>query len=111
MDKDFVERFARSLSRLPETDVRLERIPPGFPIATGYDDDVMLVVVRVGDPAATADAILPLITMAESAFVLEEFARTHGLIRKRIPIDTAQRVRDTLTSVGTEVEFVRPISD
>ena len=108
---DFVERFIRSSPNLPETDARLGKIPPGFVIATGHDDDVMVFIVRVGDPTATASAILPLITMSESTFILEEFGKTKGLIHKRISVDAAQRLKESLSSAGTEIEFVRPIQE
>jgi hypothetical protein len=109
MAHEFVDRFIDSLRGMPETDVRLDRIPPDLMIATGHDDNVTVFVVRVGDPAVTVDALLPLITMTESAFILEEFAKTKGLIRKPMPIDDAQRVKESLTEAGTEVEIVRPI--
>ncbi len=111
MQDEFADQFADTLRAMPETDARLERIPPGFIIATGHDDDVMVFAVRVGDPTATVSALLPLLTMTKSNFVLGEFARTKGLIRKRISIDAAQRLRETLNDAGTEIEFVRPIQD
>ena len=111
MSDNFVERFVHSLRDVPETDARLERVPPSLVVATGHDDDVMLFVIRVGDPAATVEALLPLFTLAESTFILDEFTKTKGLIHKRVPIDTAQRVREMLNDAGTEVEFVRPMDD
>ncbi|MHB0961551.1 MAG: hypothetical protein ACYC0X_26535 [Pirellulaceae bacterium] len=111
MSDNFVERFVHSLRDVPETDARLARIPPSLVVATGHDDDVMLFVIRVGDPAATLKTLLSLFTLAESAFILDEVARTKGLIHKRIPIDAAQWARETLRDAGTEVEFLQPMDD
>ena len=80
-------------------------------IATGHDDDVMLFIVRVGDPTATVDALLSIINLAESNLILDNFAKTKGLIQKRIPIDAAQRLKATLADAGTDVEFVLPVDD
>ena len=111
MADEFVDHIADTVRAMSETDARLERIPPGLMIATGHEEDVTVFVVRVGDPTATVSAMLPLITMAESKFILEEYARTKGLIHKRIPIDAAQRLRESLDYAGTEVELIRPIQE
>ena len=108
---DATERLAQVLTALPQTKSQREETPPGFLIATGHDDDVMLFLVRIGDTAVTANILLEIITMAESSAVIDCLAETGGLIGKRLDIDIAQQLKTTLTNAVTEVQLVRPIDD
>lgn len=90
------------------TRASLGKIPPELRVATGHDEHVMLFLLRVGDAKATSEALMDVITLAETGAIMDTFNATGGLIRKRIPVDDAYRLKNRLEGVGTAVEFVRP---
>ena len=100
---DPTSRFEAAL-----TQASLGRIPPELHIATGHDGHVVLFLIRVGDAKAAADTLMDIITLSESVPIVSGFSETGGLIRKRLHIDDAQRIRERLEVTGTEVEFVKP---
>jgi hypothetical protein len=66
-------RFAVTLTR-----ASLGRIPPELRVATGHDEHVMLFLHSVGDAKATSEALMDMITLAETASVTDTFNATGG---------------------------------
>lgn len=110
-DHNASAELLQALSALPQTDARLEKIPPEILVATGHDDHVMLFLVHVRDANATVSVLMSVITLAESNSILKSLAETGGLIRKRFSVDAAQQLKTTLSDVGTDVELVRPVEN
>ena len=108
---DAKERLSDALTALPQTKAQRAKLPPSLLIATGLDDHVMIFLLRIGDANATANAFLGVITMAESGDVIDCLAETSGLIKKRLEIDIAQGLKETLANADTDIEFVRPVDD
>ena len=101
--KDTTTRIEAAL-----TQSLLGKIPPELRIATGHDDHVMLFLLRVSDAKSAGDALMDVITLSESEAIVSGFRETGGLIRKRLHIDEANRIKERLELTGTDVEFVMP---
>lgn len=108
---DTSERLLGALTALPRTKAQRSKLPPDLLVATAHDEHVMIFLRRVGDAIATANVILAIITLAESGHVIKSLSQSGGLIRKRIDIDRAQVLKDSLARADTDVEFVRPVDD
>ena len=99
---------AKSALALALTQADLGKIPPSLRVATSHDDAVMLFFIRVGDPQATTQILMCVMTLSEAGFLIVQLKVTRGLLRKQFPLEDAYRLKDQLASVGTDVEFVRP---
>lgn len=91
------------------TQASLRKPPPQPGVATAHDEEVMLFLLQVSDIKETTQILMDVISMSEFGSILKTFESTHGLIRKTFHIDDAYRLKDRLLSVGTVVEFRRPM--
>ena len=90
------------------TKASLGKIPPQLRIATGYDEHVMLFLLRVGNAKSAGDILMEVISLSESDAIVRGFSETGGLIRKELHVDDAQKIKERLELTGTAVEFVKP---
>ena len=102
------EQLTQALAALTQAEPKRRNVPPGYLIATGFDDRVMLFLVRIGGLAETVNVISSVITLSESATVVDSLGRTGGLIRKLLPVAVALQLRDSLAAAGTVAQIVRP---
>jgi len=84
----------------PQTKSSLEDIPPGYRIATGHEDEVLLFLRRWGDTNALIQIVQMMLSLSETKLALDTLARTHGLLDKRIPLHQACATKKQLEHVG-----------
>ncbi len=100
--------FRQAIAALPQTDASLAQLPPDLLIATGYEDEVLLFLVRIGNADAAIRVLMSVNKLSEASSIATTLAATNGLINKRFHIDAAQRLKLDLEAVDTSVEFIRP---